>query len=893
MLGSFYKTKTLLLCLFSISLLLNPLFAFSQINPQINYQGKLTNPSGVAVPDGLYNMNFWLVPTEVGATSTAIWSETRIGGDRVQVTNGLFSVMLGEVSTLTGVDFNQTLYLGVEIGGTGTPTWDGEMSPRKILGAVPAAFEAKNAQTLGGIATSSFLRSDEVDVMSATSSSPILSIIQNGAGKIFSLFSGVTEFFTVLGNGNVGIGTTTPLAKLDVQGIAGADPAFRVSSSTNSTMFTINANGNVGIGTTTPVARIHAQSGTSTQVAIIAQMAAGQTASPFEVRDSSGNTLIGVIPTVNVGVLRVHRPGIPSQYIELQGGGGSFGSLISFEGLSRIQGRSGGMLIGPETSSDYRWHFGDSMLSRQTLTVTSGDPTSNRAVDGHHLIVRGGNANTAMGTDRDGGNLYLRGGLKKGGGTDGFVIFDQGNVGIGTTTPGSLFSVTGTSTLQNILPQGPYTENMSNYSIGASNARWSQMWAETYNVGTSTWSIAATGSDRFAIFSGASKSGTEALSILSSNRYVGIGTSNPGVKLEVVGDIISKGTEWTARSAPTYVMYSVAYGNGLFVAGGASMILTSPDGLNWSTTTVDHSANWFGVAYGNGLFVLVDINNGHVATSPNGADWATSTPVAGKYWFGTAYGQGKFVVVGEDDDLIDNVMTSYDGINWKEDTSANPGTNWNSVTYGNGVFVAVNSGNTMTSLDGTNWISRSGGAGNFVTYGNGLFVSVGSNSIRTSPDGINWTTRTSPANNNWRSVTYGNGLFVAVSNSGTGNRVMTSPDGINWTTRASAEDNSWRGVTYGNGLFVAVASDGTNRVMTSGKTELNVLAHNNIYQGGMSIFGNVGIGLVTPESEFHVEGTIRASNLGGGATTLSTDANGNIIRTPSDANLKIAVVELN
>ena len=66
------------------------------------------------------------------------------------------------------------------------------------------------------------------------------------------------------------------------------------------------------------------------------------------------------------------------------------------------------------------------------------------------------------------------------------------------------------------------------------------MWSETYNVGTSTWSIAATGTDRFAIFSGASKSGTEALSVLASNKYVGIGTSNPGSRLEVVGDIISK-----------------------------------------------------------------------------------------------------------------------------------------------------------------------------------------------------------------------------------------------------------------------------------------------------------------------------------------------------------------
>src|SRR3990167_3955106 len=200
--------------------LLAPLSALAQFNPEINYQGKLTDGTGVAVPDGTYNINFWLVPTSGGATSTAIWSEARTGGNQVQVTDGLFSVMLGEVSTLDSVDFNQTLYLAVEIGGTGTPAWDGELLPRKVLGAVSAAFVAEtatnadNASALGGVASSSFLRSDEADTMTASSSSSLLTMVQNGIGKILSLFSGATEVFTVLNNGNVGIGTSTPNAKL-------------------------------------------------------------------------------------------------------------------------------------------------------------------------------------------------------------------------------------------------------------------------------------------------------------------------------------------------------------------------------------------------------------------------------------------------------------------------------------------------------------------------------------------------------------------------------------------------------------------------------------------------------------------------------------------------------
>ena len=101
-----------------------------------------------------------------------------------------------------------------------------------------------------------------------------------------------------------------------------------------------------------------------------------------------------------------------------------------------------------------------------------------------------------------------------------------------------------------------------------------------------------------------------------------------------------------------------------------------------------------------------------------------------------------------------------------------------------------------------------------VTWGNGLFVAVagdGDNPVMTSDDGISWTEREAPEGD-WWSVTWGNGLFVAVASSGTP-RVMTSPDGISWTAREAAEANTWFSVTYGNGLFVSVAVDGANRVM--------------------------------------------------------------------------------
>lgn len=75
----------------------------------------------------------------------------------------------------------------------------------------------------------------------------------NGNGLKIVNYSGAdstTTSLTLLGN--MGIGTSTPVAKLDITGTAGSADIFAISSSTNTRLFTVAANGNVGIGTTTP-----------------------------------------------------------------------------------------------------------------------------------------------------------------------------------------------------------------------------------------------------------------------------------------------------------------------------------------------------------------------------------------------------------------------------------------------------------------------------------------------------------------------------------------------------------------------------------------------------------------------------------------------------------------
>jgi hypothetical protein len=298
------------------------------------------------------------------------------------------------------------------------------------------------------------------------------------------------------------------------------------------------------------------------------------------------------------------------------------------------------------------------------------------------------------------------------------------------------------------------------------------------------------------------------------------------------------GITWTAQttSATSQVWRSVAYGNGLFVAVAASgtgnRVMTSPDGITWTSRITPADNNWIDITYANGLFVAVAQSGtgDRVMTSPDGINWTLGTTPADNNWGSITYGNGLFVAVAASG-TGNRVMTSPDGINWTLRSSAADNL-WTGITYANGLFVAVAGSGTnnrvMTSPDGITWTIGSSAANvgwSSVTYGNGLFVAVSAGltgtRVMTSPDGITWTAQTA-VNNQWFDVMYANGLFVAVARSGTGNRVMTSPDGITWTARTTPVDNDWFGIAYdGSGQLVAIANTGTgNQVMTSSATPL-------------------------------------------------------------------------
>ncbi len=153
------KQHLFILCLVVPFLFLSSSRAQTVLNV-LPFQGILTTTGGVTVPDGVYQLSFRLYSVPSGGSP--LWQETQT----VTVTNGIFSVLLGSVSSLT-LSFDQQYYLGISIGG-GT-----ELQPRLLLGAAPYSFYAQRAGSV--------------------TSGSVVSVMQGGSGIQVSESGGVVR----------------------------------------------------------------------------------------------------------------------------------------------------------------------------------------------------------------------------------------------------------------------------------------------------------------------------------------------------------------------------------------------------------------------------------------------------------------------------------------------------------------------------------------------------------------------------------------------------------------------------------------------------------------------------------------------------------------------------
>lgn len=258
---SFWKWNPRLLAgsflVFSLYLLITVLLAstagaIQSVPYKVNFQGHLSDASGTPKPDGEYNMTFRLYSDSTGGT--AVWTEVRETTTRVTVTDGRFSVQLGDVATLPSTVFDdQTLFFEIELPTPATATCDtascasyteGPMTPRQPLAASPFAF---NADKLDGYDASDFAIGGQSNTFTATNlfktDSATAFAIQNTSGG--NLFAADTTSMSV----SVGAaGNSVTLSGSGIQLSGSARPTWQVMLSPEYIGATFRGDGTSNIG---------------------------------------------------------------------------------------------------------------------------------------------------------------------------------------------------------------------------------------------------------------------------------------------------------------------------------------------------------------------------------------------------------------------------------------------------------------------------------------------------------------------------------------------------------------------------------------------------------------------------------------------------------------------
>jgi len=354
---------------------------------------------------------------------------------------------------------------------------------------------------------------------------------------------------------NLGVGTSTPSSALEVKNPTSTQPILTLRSYTGTSILTVLDDGNVGIGTTSPTATLHISSTNPAGAINIVNTTTG--ASLLFVNATTGYVGINTqYPTSQLNVVgkttldQNIASSLEAPLVVNQGGTGWIAAFYKNWSEKVVIDNSGNVGIGT-TNPQGKFHLYDSESGAYARIQGVGDTYnfaalqlwSDETTDKYWGLVHRKyttELNNFAIEEFDGSTYNQR-----------LVIKPGGNVGIGTTAPAYKLTVNGdlyvsaTSTLgsatstpvifggyvqSNIIP---FFDNQ--YTLGLSNYRWANIFAATgtfggtITIGTNT----IQGSATTTLFT----TGNANQLVLGANGNVGIGTTTPVAKLEVAGTL--------------------------------------------------------------------------------------------------------------------------------------------------------------------------------------------------------------------------------------------------------------------------------------------------------------------------------------------------------------------
>ncbi|MFC1682901.1 hypothetical protein ACFL0G_01670 [Candidatus Zixiibacteriota bacterium] len=218
----------------------------------MSYQGTLTDEYGVAL-DTTVDMTFSIHTDSTGGSQ--VWTETQ---SAVAINSGIFNVLLGRVNAILDTVFKDpSRWLGVQVGG------DAELQPRQRITAVGYALHSAAGGSDGDwiIDGDNLYRLDGNVGIGSDNPSAKLDIIGNTRvrGKLWIDQLDSTESVLNIYNWD--------LSDWELVAASDAD-RFDIREYGSSPSLSLEAGGNVGIGTATPAAHLHVASQGNTELRI-------------------------------------------------------------------------------------------------------------------------------------------------------------------------------------------------------------------------------------------------------------------------------------------------------------------------------------------------------------------------------------------------------------------------------------------------------------------------------------------------------------------------------------------------------------------------------------------------------------------------------------------------